>query len=277
MRDLNPDLQSLVDAARDADGPRPDDRERVRRALAAQIGGAALLASTAATSSASAAGATSAVTVAAAVSTAASLSTKLAVVALLVAGGVGTAALTRAARPRVVTVTVPSVSADRPRALPEDSVARPSASVTNVPTTEAVRVDVAPARIAVRPRRDAVEPSRSTVVAPRVEEAAPPSSLVEELSLLRAAQGSLRSGGADRALDLLSQHASRFPDGALREERLALRVVALCDSGRRSEARAAAEQFVRGAPNSVLVERVRASCAGPGSVDSVTGADPSRH
>ncbi len=271
MRDLNPDLQSLVDATRDADGPRPDDRERVRRALAAQIGAAALLASTAATGSASAAGATSAVTVAATVTTAASLSTKLAVVALLVAGGVGTVALTRAARPRVVTVTVPSVPDERPRAQPETSVGRSPASTISAPATEALHVDVAPARVAVRPRREA------TAVAARVEQPAPPSSLVAELSLLRAAQGALRSGGADHALDLLSQHASRFPDGALREERLALRVVALCDAGRRAEARVLGEEFVRGAPRSVLVERVRASCVGAGTVDSVTGSDPSRH
>jgi len=273
MRDLNPDLQSLVDATRDADGPLPDDRERVRRALAAQLGGAALLASTAATGSASAAGATSAVTVAVGVTTAASLSTKLAVVALIVAGGVGTAALTRPTHaPRGVVVTAPSAPALRPHR--EDSAVRSSTGAA----AEALRI-VAPTATTLAA---VVHPRRASVVAvesrpQREEVAAPSSSLAEEVPLLRAARAALRSGEAARSLDLLTTHAARFPDGVMREERLALRVAALCDAGRRSEARAEAERFVREAPRSVFVERVRTTCVEARAVDSVTGDGPSRH
>lgn len=283
MRDLNPDLQSLVDAARAADVPRPEDRERVRRALAAQLGGAALLASTAATGSASAAGATSTVAVAAG-ATATGLSTKLVVVALLVAGGAGTAALTRGTHgPRGATVTAPAALADRPAAV---SLARREASAVR-PVTEALLPVAPPAIVPVAPRREHVapppaRPARGLAAVPPREEvpgAAPTGSLVDEVSLLRAAQGALRGGEAARSLDLLAQHASRFPSGAMREERLALRVAALCGAGRRSEARAAAEQFEREAPRSVLGARVRASCAGTSAsaVDSITDAAPSPH
>ncbi|MDO9020934.1 MAG: hypothetical protein Q8S73_00400 [Deltaproteobacteria bacterium] len=273
MRDLNPDLQSLVDAARAADVPRPDDRERIRRGLAAQLGAAALLASTTATGSASAAGATSAVAVATVATTATSLSTKLAVVALIVAGGAGTAVLTRAANaPRAAAVTAHPAPADRPQVapLPEAPIVRASVAPASVGTVpEALHPVAAPARVAPRAPRAHVGPGPGRP--------APAWPLIEEVALLREAQRALQSGGTVRALDLIERHASRYPDGAMREERLALRVVALCDAGRRSEARAAADRFVREAPRSVFVARVRSSCAEADTDDSVTGADPSLH
>ncbi|WP_438010685.1 hypothetical protein WME89_19760 [Sorangium sp. So ce321] len=86
------------------------------------------------------------------------------------------------------------------------------------------------------------------------------STLPGELALLRGAQGALRAGDAGRALALLEDHAAEFRDGALREERRAARVFALCALGRIDESRAEAARFLRDAPRSPLAERVRAAC-----------------
>jgi hypothetical protein len=92
-----------------------------------------------------------------------------------------------------------------------------------------------------------------------------PSTLEAETRLLRDADVALRSGDAQRALALLDEHAARFPDGVLQEERAAERVLALCGLGRTSEARADVDRFLRERPRSPLADRVRSSCvAGDG-------------
>jgi hypothetical protein len=78
--------------------------------------------------------------------------------------------------------------------------------------------------------------------------------------LLREAHEALRASEPGRALDVLEQHAERFPRGALAEERRALRAIALCQAKSRG-ASAEAEAFLRSAPESPLVERVRSACA----------------
>jgi hypothetical protein len=59
----------------------------------------------------------------------------------------------------------------------------------------------------------------------------------------------------------LEDHAARFPQGALTEERSAARVHALCAQGRGAEARAAASTFIASHPRSALAPAVRKSCA----------------
>jgi outer membrane protein assembly factor BamD (BamD/ComL family) len=59
----------------------------------------------------------------------------------------------------------------------------------------------------------------------------------------------------------LDDHATRFPNGALAEERAAARVHTLCAQGRGAEARAAAGAFVAAHPRSSLAPAVRKSCA----------------
>ncbi|XXX72570.1 hypothetical protein WMF30_33465 [Sorangium sp. So ce134] len=86
------------------------------------------------------------------------------------------------------------------------------------------------------------------------------STLPGELALLRSAQGALRAGDAGRALALLEEHTAEYREGALREERRAARVFALCALGRIDESRAEAVRFLRDAPRSPLAERVRAAC-----------------
>jgi len=59
------------------------------------------------------------------------------------------------------------------------------------------------------------------------------------------------------ALGLLTEHARRFKEGRLAEEREALRVRALAGLGRTEEARRAAGQFQARFPRSVLLPAVR--------------------
>jgi len=84
--------------------------------------------------------------------------------------------------------------------------------------------------------------------------------LEEEISLLREAHEALRAAQPERALDLLEEHAQRFPRGALEQERRAMRAIALCQAKPGAAARLEADHFLRSAPESPLVERVRSVC-----------------
>ncbi len=63
------------------------------------------------------------------------------------------------------------------------------------------------------------------------------------------------------ALARLDEHATRFPQGALVEERIAARVLALCSVGRVANARVEAQRFLVARPRSPLAAQVRGSCA----------------
>jgi hypothetical protein len=86
-------------------------------------------------------------------------------------------------------------------------------------------------------------------------------SVREEAALLASARAAISRGEARVALERLDQHAVRFPSGVLLEERRAVRVLALCASGKTSEARAAAAAFVADSPRSPLVSSVRGACS----------------
>jgi hypothetical protein len=100
-----------------------------------------------------------------------------------------------------------------------------------------------------------------SVDSPRASASVGATSLAEETRLLHAAQRELARKNTSAALALLDEHASKFPRGALAEERTAARVIALCDLGRTAEARLAADAFVKKSPQSPLVPRLRGSCA----------------
>jgi outer membrane protein assembly factor BamD (BamD/ComL family) len=70
----------------------------------------------------------------------------------------------------------------------------------------------------------------------------------------------LKAGDAASALDALDEHARRFPNGILAEERASQRVVALCSAGRIAEAQAEGERFLREHPLSPAATRVRGAC-----------------
>ena len=86
------------------------------------------------------------------------------------------------------------------------------------------------------------------------------SALDAELALLRSARESLARGASTEALGALAEHERRFAAGHLVEERMLLRVQALCETGLHDQARAAAGQFVREHPNSPHAVTVTSMC-----------------
>lgn len=83
--------------------------------------------------------------------------------------------------------------------------------------------------------------------------AARASTLRAELRLLTQAAAAVQRSDFGAALGLIGQHARRFRNGALCEEREALRVSALVGLGRIEEARSAAATFHARFPRSVLL------------------------
>jgi hypothetical protein len=95
--------------------------------------------------------------------------------------------------------------------------------------------------------------------APRPGTAPSPSSaggLAAESALLEQARRSLDSA-PDRALSLVGEHARTFPSGQLAAERRLIEIDALYRVGRRTEARARAEQLLARGGDDLYVGRVR--------------------
>jgi hypothetical protein len=141
-------------------------------------------------------------------------------------------------------------------------------ATTEFPTPTAPEPKLATAEaITPSPRTAPVVPAppHASGAAPPDDVSATPaistSMLEQEAKLLRQANEAMRADDPDRALDLLNEHAMRFPSGALEPERSAERVFALCRAGRTLEAQGAAETFLRAHPSGPLAARVQASCA----------------
>jgi hypothetical protein len=129
------------------------------------------------------------------------------------------------------------------RSASAESTVRPSdTSRLEAPPVSAEIVE-APAPIAGPPRR-------SRFLAPN-----PRNVYADELDLLQRAQAAFVGRGFADALALLVEHARRFPDGRLAEEREALRIRSLTGCGRADEARRAAAAFAARFPRSVLLPR----------------------
>ena len=86
-----------------------------------------------------------------------------------------------------------------------------------------------------------------------------PNTLAEETRLIWEADQALRSGNSSRAVVLLDEHASRYPDGALGPERGGERVVALCKLDRIDAA--TVRGYLSSHPNLSLADRVQQACA----------------
>lgn len=138
----------------------------------------------------------------------------------------------------------------------------PPASTTNPVSAGSVAPPVIAQPAPRRPR----EPARTTE-SPQAEplQAAPPLDppvppLERELALLRAARDALARADADAALIVLAEHAAEFPSGHLREERLVLRVEALCAAGSRDDARREATSFAQAHPASPHARKLQRVC-----------------
>jgi len=244
--DLDRDAQRILDLVNDARGPGADDKARVERKLGAVLG----------------------VSVVAAASPVAS--TQAAQGASLSGGGVGASAsavkatgatalkwwISSALLASAVTGYVAFSNEPRP--------AKPPTSATVTPATALVPA-MAPAPI--EPQGDA-KPARAEIVpaptkparasAPRKDSGG---SLSEEIELLHGAQAAWRAHDAARAMTLIDEHRTRFPRSELRLERDGLRVLTLCELGRKSEATALARKLLEQAPRSPLRATIEESCA----------------
>ena len=83
------------------------------------------------------------------------------------------------------------------------------------------------------------------------------SQLREESMAVLEARAALRAGNASQTLALLEQARQRFPRGALGQEREALTIEALAQSGQGAAAQRRAEAFLRAHPGSPYVADLR--------------------
>ncbi len=274
MNDLSPPGRAVLDAAR---GTRPAsaDRARIRSKLDARLAlgaavGAAAVASTASAAVSSGATAGAAVAPAAASTVTAAATTSVAIkvggfgllskigLAVLVLGATGagirawvssstpppapSAVVAFAADTVAVAIEEPPIATAEASAIPSAAMSASEAEPSAKPDASAPRAPIASARPAAG-GRDAV-------------------SIAAEVALLRSAQNALKDGDGEASLRAIDSLAAKHPDGAMREDGQAARVLALCSLGRVDEARAAAAGFLAEFPRSVHAAQVRGSCAG---------------
>ena len=273
MDDLEREMQSILDVARQAHDPAPSDAARVRQALAVALAGAATSAATGAAvaSPALAVGAGGTTTGGAAgLGSASSLVSvlKYGAIGLLVGTsgiGVGTAVYSSggsAAPP----ASVPEIATAVERAPSRVRTPRPFAADESPPPVE----DVAEAELRARREVPAARNDGSPAVT---------AELGAEAQALHRAELYLESD-PERALAQLDRMQRAHPDGVLTEEALAARVFAHCNLGQPAQARRAADRFLAEFPESVHAPRVRASCAlstGPSNRPSTASASDGSH
>jgi len=247
--DLSPDELDLISLAREGEDPSQAARRRMRSNVMAKVGlGAAAGATVATTTAAAQAGSSSSVL---------SIWAKLTLGAVLVGtvGGGGYVAVTSSAPPPKLGEVAPQLMKLTDEAHPSESEAPHTVESADVELTEVEEERSEPeARVTIVP---------STVPASPAPAPIKTSSIKDELDLLRQAQQRLNGGYAEEALSMLESHQRGHPDGRLKQERMAVRVFALCKAGRRAEARAAARRFLAEAPSSPLAPRVARACAEP--------------
>jgi len=235
--DLDRDARRILDLATDARAPSAEDKARVDKKLAAVLGASALAtvtATTAATTHAATAGSSSA-----SVASGAALKWWIGttVVAASLAGYVALSA---------------------PEAAPVKTPAAPSIAAPAQPTETAPTL---PAALPVAPEPTA-QPAAAAVPAHRpAAKKHGAATLHEELELLHRAQSAWRAHEPSSALGLLDEHRSRFPRSQLRLERDGLRVLTLCELGKKAEATALAKKLIERAPRSPLRATIEESCA----------------
>ena len=242
MSELGPEARSILDAARAGDEPNDDDRRRVRAKVMRRVGIGVAVATTTTAASTAAAG-TSTVVAGAGLSALGKLAF-VAVGLVVVSGGayaVHEARQRHAVQPPAIasTMSVGSATIVAPPVVIAPTIA-PTMAPTMAPTAS--------------PSTESLAPKTTTPSVKKVT-----STMDAEIDLLQQANAGLASGNYARALALYDEHAAKFPNGALSQERAGGRAIALCGLGR-ADARANAERFVEAHPDSPLVARVKPAC-----------------
>lgn len=129
-------------------------------------------------------------------------------------------------------------------------------SETTTPPPEPVPTPELPPAREIEPRSSPTEPTRPPP-APDAEVAN------DELTLIVQAEAALRADQPERALRLLQLHERRHPDASTGEERLALRILALCALGRLEEGRGLRHSFLKQFSGSAYRRRIESACPRP--------------
>lgn len=231
MSELSPKARALMAAGRGMRDPSAADRARIQDALRLKLGADALPAEGTAPSPAPTAPWRPSL----------QLIAGAFVAGAFVAGGVLFVAL-RQGEPTGPSTRAPAASV---------AVAAPASAIPNAPSD-------APAT----PETPAA-PADAALLMPSAKPSVPSSrpaqeSLAREVALLSQATSALHSGQPAEALKFLNEHARKFPNGVLSEERRAARAQALCLLGRISEGQA---ELARLAPQSPTAARAKQVCA----------------
>lgn len=250
MSDLDKFTRTLLELGRDGDEPTEREMRDNRRSLAALLGAATVLGTTAVGSGT-------------AVAAAGGLKLTTFLACLVLGGAVG-AGMISVTSSRHAPVAPSSIGAEaKEKTAPTALVVAPSPARAE---RTAPRL-AAPATRTNAPARQSrsEEPLRTAPAVPTATIPEPPArrSIDQELELVRAAEDELHRGSPARALEAVAEHARRFPEGALWEEREVTRILALCRLGDVSGARASADRFITRAPSSPFANRVREACPSP--------------
>lgn len=165
------------------------------------------------------------------------------------ARGSASARAHESAEPEVPTAPPPSPVASKSLVVEVSRTPEPSSRTAASPVSTAA-LD-APSRV---PPTSPRSRSDATTEAPTDE------GLGVETELLRRASTELAAGNADAALRAAVEHGRRFPDSVLADLRTAVRIEALCELGKASQARGEARVFLRTHPGSPVAERVERAC-----------------
>jgi hypothetical protein len=240
MSELDSQARAIIDAGREADEPTFADRRRIKHAIVAQLASGAL-------ASAAVAGGTSV-----------GLKVGLAVLAVTAVGG-GTVGLLKVRAHHAGETAHRSVlprSEASPRPLPAPVLPAPSPALIPV---ERAAVDSARELKPGRPERARRQLATARDHALPGDDASD-ERLNVEVEVLKRAREALRLRQPMLALEVLRDYDRRFGKGTLGEERQALAVIATCLASPGQAARSRAEAFMRGAPSSPMLDRVRAAC-----------------
>lgn len=134
---------------------------------------------------------------------------------------------------------------------------------TDVPVPVPVPETVEPEPETVEPEPNPAKPAIKSPKPEKKLEAPPPvepSTLGEEVALIQKARKALLAKTPGEALTILRDHADRFPNGAMIQERRALLAIATCEANGADAGRASAESFLGKHPNAALADRVRSAC-----------------
>jgi hypothetical protein len=265
MNRLSRESQALLAATRHRDGLSAADKDRVRDKLNRRLGAGLALGSavTASATVAEAAHTTFVATVAAWLPGAAKVFGLVAIASGVTVGavrvsqhGAQESAITATAAP-LKSISKPSLARELPQAAPmaqDDRLDRASE-----PATSSASIRQLPAI-----KRD----SHVSIAASVTNEPAPPSvatsaddGLSSQIAAIREARAAIRRGDGRTALAALDQGLPPGQGGPLEQEAVFARVSAFCLLGDVSSAKRTADQFLARFPDSLLVPRLRNSCA----------------